>query len=125
MSDTVECEFPLADYQMHELADYGHSFELATEDSSKTVEIEMYMYFIPLSDTEEELGTMFVLPGKDYLVMSFVPLMYNETKKCLVGYRSNGEGGYSLVEYYYDYVEDLKDDMNVSLEIVEPEVYGF
>lgn len=125
MRETDECEFNLSDYQMHELADYGHSFEWSTEDSSMTIEIEMYLFFIPLSDTEEQLGVMLVRPGKAHLVLPFVPLMYNETKKCLVGYYSNGEGGYSLAEYYYDYVQDFEDDVTLNRKDVNPEVYGF
>ena len=116
--ETDECEFPIPDCMMDEIADYGHSFELAYVDSETTEMIEIYLYEKPTDPVE--FGTVFVLPGESREVRDFIPLIYNGTKKCVVGYWLK-EGEYIFTEYYLRAGESF----NLKSIEVDPKLYGF
>ena len=85
----------------------NRSFEIGYQDQKETG-VTVTIFFIgPIEGTESEENHVFdclyyeIEGGESGTFVRFMPLYYNQTKQCLVGYQRQ-EGEYSLYEIYWD-----------------------
>lgn len=105
---------------------YGSTFTLSADPIDgvdETFEVQIYFY---CGDLDTMMYMMYYEVGDTSGVMdSFIPLWYNQTKGCLVGYnRLNNEGeiSYVLYEVYYS---PIMGSLSRSQAVEDPSLYGF
>ena len=105
---------------------YGSTFTLSADPIDgvdESFEVQIYFY---CGDLDTMMYEMYYEVGDTSGVMdSFIPLWYNQTKGCLVGYnRLNNEGeiSYVLYEVYYS---PIMGSLSRSQAVDDSSLYGF
>jgi len=105
---------------------YGTRFVLSADPlvgETGTYDVDIYFY---CGDLETMMYMMYYEVGDTNGVLdSFIPMWYNETKGCLVGYnRLNNDGviSYVLYEVYYS---PIRGSLSRSQAVEDPSLYGF
>ena len=110
--------------EMDDFTDYGHEFELSSVDGDYKAVVEMYVYELDLGDPNQPnpVNSDFFIPDHTGTSRQFIPLMYNGTKGCLVGYAfRQKENEYSFSEVYFD----PDNTTGIHMEEEDPGLYGF
>lgn len=105
---------------------YGTRFVLSADPISGqtgTYDVDIYFY---CGDLDTMMYMMYYEVGDTNGVLdSFIPMWYNETKGCLVGYNrlnEDGEISYVLYEVYYN---PIRNNLSRSQVVEDPSLYGF
>ena len=115
---------------------FNRNYEISTPPSSSSSTAHSIMIYIRQSmnnqitnDPNGPLTFVYYVEGVEVFASSrFIPLYYNETKQCFVGYwfmlnQSTGEAeSYSLVEWFYNGNSTPMVDV---VDVSDPSLYGF
>ena len=103
----------------------GHNFDICSQ-SGEIYNIDLYFYANEYYNTTQ---MYFYLNGQDGPVnVDFIPLFYNQTKHCFVGYTySDGDEAGKFIAYpgLYEIYYAPEANTWVREQVADPSIYGF
>lgn len=103
----------------------GHNFDICTQ-SGEVYNIDIYFFADEFYNTTQIY--LYINGGEGVMNVPFIPLFYNQTKKCFVGYTySDGEEAGSYIAYTGLYEMYYAPEANAWIResVSDPSIYGF
>lgn len=103
----------------------GHNFDVCTQ-SGEVYNIDIYFFADEFYNTTQIY--LYINGGEGVMNVPFIPLFYNQTKKCFVGYTySDGEEAGSYIAYTGLYEMYYAPEANAWIResVSDPSIYGF